>query len=116
MREPLEGREGPPLAVIESQRIPYREWDKIPTLKEATGVDISYLMIRGIFAAPNVGKDVQEGYVELFKKVTDTEDFKKYMVDNALKPAFLSGPDFVKWLEETEAMHVNLMKKGGMIK
>ena len=105
-----------PLAVIDSQRIPYPEWDKIPTLQEATGVDISYLMIRGIFAAPKIPKDVQDGYVELFKKVTDTQDFKKYMVDNALKPAFLSGPEFVKWLEETDAMHKELMKKGGMIK
>jgi putative tricarboxylic transport membrane protein len=105
-----------PLAVIDSQRIPYPEWDKIPTLKEATGVDISYLMIRGIFAAPKIPKDVQEGYVELFKKVTDTQDFKKYMSDNALKPAFLSGPELVKWLEETESMHKELMKKGGMIK
>ena len=105
-----------PLAVIDSQRIPYPEWDKIPTLKEATGVDISYLMIRGIFAAPKVSKEVQDGYVELFKKVTDTEDFKKYMTDFALKPAFLSGPELVKWLEEQDALHKELMKKGGLIK
>ncbi|MEI8192002.1 MAG: tripartite tricarboxylate transporter substrate binding protein, partial [candidate division NC10 bacterium] len=41
-----------PLALIDNQRIPLPEWDKIPTLKEATGVDISYSMLRGIFAAP----------------------------------------------------------------
>ncbi len=104
-----------PLAVIDHQRIPLPEWDKIPTLKEATGVDISYLMLRGIFAPPGISKDVQAGYVELFKRVTDTEDFKKYLADNALKPAFLSGPEYVKWLEETEALHKDLMKKGGMI-
>ncbi len=104
-----------PLAVIDHERIPLPEWDKIPTLKEATGVDISYLMLRGIFAPPGISKDVQAGYVELFKRVTDTEDFKKYLSDNALKPAFLSGPEYVKWLEETEALHKDLMKKGGMI-
>ncbi len=104
-----------PLAVIDSERIPLPEWDKIPTMKEATGFDISYLMLRGIFAPPGISKDVQAGYVELFKRVTDTEDFKKYLTENALKPAFLSGPDYVKWLEETEALHKDLMKKGGMI-
>ncbi len=104
-----------PLAVIDHERISLPEWDKIPTLKEATGVDISYLMLRGIFAPPGISKDVQAGYVELFKMVTDTEDFKRYLTENALKPAFLSGPEYVKWLEETEALHRDLMKKGGMI-
>lgn len=104
-----------PLAVIDHERIPLPEWDKIPTLKEATGVDIGYLMLRGIFAPPGISKDVQAGYVELFKRVTDTEDFKRYLTENALKPAFLSGPEYVKWLEETEALHKDLMKKGGMI-
>jgi len=105
-----------PLAVIDHERIPLPEWDKIPTLKEATGVDISYLMLRGIFAPSGISKEVQAGYVELFKKVTDTDDFKRYLTENALKPAFLAGPEYVKWLEETEDLHKDLMRKGGMIK
>jgi tripartite-type tricarboxylate transporter receptor subunit TctC len=105
-----------PLAVIDHERIRLPEWDKIPTLKEASGVDISYLMLRGIFAAPGISKDVQDGYIELFKKVTETDDFKKYISDNALKPAFLSGPEYVKWLEQAEALHKDLMQKGGMLK
>ena len=105
-----------PLAVIDSQRIPLPEWDKIPTLKEATGVDISYSMLRGIFAAPKISKDVQAGYVELFKKVTETEDWKKYLSDFALKPAFLSGDDYVKWLEEKDKATKELMAKGDLLK
>jgi putative tricarboxylic transport membrane protein len=73
-------------------------------------------MLRGIFAAPKIKKEVQDGYVELFKKVTETEDFKKYMTDNALKSAFQSGPDFVKWVETQDVLHKTLMEKGGMIK
>ncbi len=87
-----------PLAVMDHERIPLPEWNKIPTLKEATGVDISYLMLRGIFAPPGISKEVQDGYVELFRKATETPEFKKYLSDYALKPAFLAGPDFVKWL------------------
>jgi len=105
-----------PLAVIDHERIALPEWDKIPTLKEATGVDLSYLMLRGIFAAPKIPKEVQAGYVELFRKVTETADFKKYVTDFALKPAFLAGPEYVQWLEKTEELHKDLMAKGGMIK
>lgn len=105
-----------PLAVIDHERIPLPEWDKIPTLKEATGMDVSYLMLRGIFAAPKIKPEVQDGYVALFKKVTETEDFKKYMADNALKSAFQSGPEFVKWVEEQDKLHKALMEKGGMMK
>ena len=105
-----------PLAVIDHEQIGLPDWDKIPTLKEATGVDISYLMLRGIFAAPGIPKDVQDGYVELFKRVTESDDFKKYISDNALKAAFLSGPEYVKWLEQAEALHKDLMQKGGMLK
>ncbi len=105
-----------PLAVIDSQRIPLPDWDKIPTLKEATGTDISYLMLRGIFGPPKMKKDVQDGYVELFKKVTESQEWKDYVSKYALKPAFLSGPDYVKWLGEKESLTKDLMSKGGMLK
>jgi len=104
-----------PLAVIDHERIPLPEWDKIPTLKEATGVDISYLMLRGIFAPPKIKKEVQDGYVELFKRVAETQDWKNYVDQYALKPAFLAGPDYVKWLEQKEAATKDLMEKGGML-
>ena len=48
-----------PLAIIDSARIALPEWDKIPTLKESTGVDLSYLMLRGIFGAPGITKEQQ---------------------------------------------------------
>jgi len=105
-----------PLAVIDHERIPLPMWDQIPTLKEATGNDIAYLMLRGIFAAPKIKKEVQDGYVELFKKVTETKDWKDYLEKYALKGAVLSGPDYVKWLEQKEATTKELMAKGDMLK
>ena len=105
-----------PLALIDSERIPLPEWDKIPTLKEAVGADISYLMLRGIFAPPKIKKEVQDGYVALFKKVYDSDDYQKYLKEYALKGAFLSGADYVKWLEQKEATTKGLMDKGGMLK
>jgi len=105
-----------PLAVIDHDRIALPEWDKIPTMKEATGADLSYMMLRGIFAPPGIQKEQQDFYIDCLKKVTETPDWKKYISDFGLKGAFLSGPDYVKWVGEQEALHKDLMTKGGLIK
>jgi len=105
-----------PLAVIDSARIALPEWDKIPTMKEATGVDMSYMMLRGIFAPPGITQEQQAYYVNLLKKVTETPDWQKYISDFGLKSAFLSGPDYTKWVGEQEVIHKDLMTKGGLIK
>ena len=80
-----------PLATIDHARIALPEWDKIPTMKEATGVDMSYLMLRGIFAAPGITKEQQDFYVDCLKKATETPEWKKYISDMGLMGAFLSG-------------------------
>jgi len=77
---------------------------------------MSYLMLRGIFAAPGIKKEQQDFYIGVLKKVTETPEWKKYISDNGLKAAFLTGPDYTKWIEEQEAKHIDLMKKGGLIK
>jgi putative tricarboxylic transport membrane protein len=105
-----------PLATIDQERIALPDWDKIPTMKEATGVDLSYLMLRGMFAAPGIKKEQQDFYVEVLRKVTETPEWKKYITDNGLKAAFLTGPDFVKWVGEQEGKHGELLKTGGLIK
>jgi putative tricarboxylic transport membrane protein len=105
-----------PLAVFDTERIPVAEWKDIPTVKEALGIDIHYLMLRGIFGTPGMPKDAVEWYVALLRKVTATPEWKKYMDEGALKPAFAAGPEYVKWVEENEALHRDLMTKGGLLK
>jgi putative tricarboxylic transport membrane protein len=105
-----------PLATIDATRIDLPDWKGIPTMKEATGKDVSYLMLRGIFSAPGITKEQQAFYADVFRKVAETPEWKKYVSDMGLKPAFLSGPDYVKWLEEKEATTRDLMKAGKLIK
>jgi len=104
------------LAAIDHERINLPLWDTIPTMKEATGVDMSYMMLRGIFGAPGITKEQQEYYINVMKKVTDTPEWQKYVSDMGLKAAYLSGPDFVKWLEEKEKITKDLMAKGDLLK
>ena len=105
-----------PLAVFDAARIPIAEWKEIPTGKEALGVDIQYLMLRGIFGAPDMPKDAVEWYQGFLKKVYETPEFKDYLNKGALKPSWLTGPDYVKWLEAAEAQHKDLMVQGGLLK
>jgi len=105
-----------PLAVFDTERITVGEWKNIPTIKEALGSDVHYLMLRGIFGAPDMPKEAVDWYVGFLKKVTETPDWKKYMEENALKPAFSTGAEYVTWVEENEKLHRDLMAKGGLLK
>jgi tripartite-type tricarboxylate transporter receptor subunit TctC len=104
-----------PLAVFDPERIPDADWKAIPTVKEALGLDVQYNMLRGIFGAPDMPKDAVEWYVGFLKKVYDTPEFKDYLHKGALKPAFATGTEYVKWVEGAEQLHKELMTKGGLI-
>jgi len=105
-----------PLAVFDTARIPDPAWKDVPTVKEALGADIHYQMLRGIFGPPGMPKEAVEWYVDLLKKVYETPDFKKYLQEGALKPAFITGAEYAKWVEENEKLHKDLMAKGGLLK
>ncbi|MGH7383716.1 MAG: Bug family tripartite tricarboxylate transporter substrate binding protein [Candidatus Rokuibacteriota bacterium] len=105
-----------PLAVFDPERVSDADWKDIPTVKEALGLDISYNMLRGIFGAPDMPKEAVAWYQALLKKTMDTPEFKEYLAKGALKPAYSTGPEFVKWLEGAEELHKGLMTKGGLLK
>jgi putative tricarboxylic transport membrane protein len=54
-------------------------------------------------------------YVDLFKKVTETAEYKDYMEKQALKPIYLTGPDMLKFLEEDGALNKSLMTEAGFV-
>ena len=105
-----------PLGVFDPERIPDPDWKEIPTIKEALGLDLQYQMLRGIFGAPDMPKDAVDWYVGFLKKVYDTPDFQDYLHKGALKGAFATGSEYVKWLEGAEQQHRELMAKGGLLK
>ncbi|WP_245297097.1 MULTISPECIES: tripartite tricarboxylate transporter substrate-binding protein [Rhodomicrobium] len=110
-----------PLCIFDSKRSTYTEkvtadmaWSDIPTCKEA-GVDTEYQMLRGIFTSPGATPEQVAYYVDLFKKVAETEDWKKFMSDGAFNQTFMSGPEFTTWLEAAEKRHLALMKEAGFL-
>jgi putative tricarboxylic transport membrane protein len=110
-----------PLCVFDNDRMPYKakvtdtmSWNDIPSCKEA-GVDVDYVMLRGIFMPGGVTKDQVDYYVDLFKKVRETPDWKKFMEDGAFNTTFMTGPDYAKWVESAENTHKQLMKEAGFL-
>src|SRR5947209_7369403 len=65
-----------PLAVFDTARIPEADWKDIPTVKEALGVDIHYLMLRRFFGTPDMPKEAVDWYVAFLKKVSETPEWK----------------------------------------
>jgi len=110
-----------PLCVFDGSRMPYKDkvtetmsWYDIPTCKE-TGIPTQYVMLRGIFMPPGVAPDVVNFYVELFKKVRETPDWKKFMEDGAFNQSFMAGKEYVEWVAKAEDLHKQLMQEAGFL-
>jgi tripartite-type tricarboxylate transporter receptor subunit TctC len=110
-----------PICVFDDARMPYKakvketmSWYDIPTCKEA-GVPTDYVMLRGIFMPGGVTKEQVDYYVDLFKKVRETAEWKKFMEDGAFNQAFLTGAEFAKWVENAEKLHRDLMREAGFL-
>jgi putative tricarboxylic transport membrane protein len=109
------------LCVFDKERIAYKtkvtetqSWNDIPTCKEE-GLDVQYLMLRAMFLPGKVTPEQTAFYIDLFKKVTETAEYKDYMEKQALKPIFLAGPDMLKFLEEDDALNKSLMTEAGFV-
>ena len=110
-----------PLCVFDDTRMPYKNkvtdtmsWYDIPTCKEA-GVSTDYVMLRGIFMPAGATKEQVDFYVDLFKRVRETADWKKFMEDGAFNTTFMSGAEYAKWVEKAETTHRELMRDAGFL-
>ncbi len=110
-----------PLCLFDAKRSVYtakitatQAWSDIPTCKES-GVNTEYQMLRGIFMGPGATPAQVNYYVDLFKKVADTPDWKKFMEDGAFNQTSMSGEEYRKWVEANDKLHYDLMKEAGFL-
>jgi len=109
------------LCVFDGKRMPYKAkvtktlaWGDIPTCKES-GLDIEYLMLRGLFMPGGVTQDQVAYYLDLLKKVRETPDWKTFMETGAFNTTVMSAKEYETWVAREEARHVELMKKAGFL-
>jgi len=110
-----------PLCVFDSKVMPYpnkvtatQSWQDIPTCKSA-GLDVEYTMLRGIFMPGGVTQEQVDYYVDIFKKVRELPEWKKYSEDAAFNTTFMSGKQYADWVQNAENIHKGLMQEAGFL-
>ena len=110
-----------PLCLFDTKRSSYTAkvtkdmaWSDIPTCKES-GVDVDYLMLRGIFMPGGVTAEQSQFYVDVLKKVRDTPEWKKFMEDGAFNTTALTGKEYADWVAKEDKRHYELMKEAGFL-
>ncbi|WP_136684504.1 Bug family tripartite tricarboxylate transporter substrate binding protein [Falsirhodobacter xinxiangensis] len=110
-----------PLCVFSAEALPYTEkvtedesWHDIPTCA-SQGLDVQYQMLRGIFLPGGVTPEQQAYYVDLFTKVSETDEWKEYLERSALLPEFRAGEDFVTYLQGEEEKHRAMLSDAGFL-
>jgi putative tricarboxylic transport membrane protein len=110
-----------PLCVFDGKPLAYPDkiasnmsWSDIPTCK-SQGLDVEYLMLRGIFTVPGATKDQIDYYVDVLKKVRETPEWKTLMNEGAFNNTFMTGADYAKWVDNEDKRHQALMKEAGFL-
>ena len=110
-----------PLCVFDEERIKLKDkvtktmsWNDIPTCKEQ-GLNMEYLMLRGIFMPGGVPQEAVDYYVGLFQKVRATPEWKGFMAKGAFNTTFMAGKQYRDWVEKADAIHKDLMTKAGFL-
>ena len=110
-----------PLCVFDSKPMPYHakitkdmSWGDIPTCK-SQGLNVEYLMLRGIFMPGGATPDMVKYYVDVLDKVRATPEWKKFMEDGAFNQSHMTGKEYADWVANAEKLHEDLMKEAGFL-
>ncbi|MFH1293244.1 MAG: tripartite tricarboxylate transporter substrate-binding protein [Pseudomonadota bacterium] len=104
-----------PLVVFQDERLDVKGYENVPTGKEA-GLPFSYSMMRAIFAPPGISDEDRNGLVELFRKISKDKGWLAFAEKAGLKTTFITGDKLVKFCEDYEKKHIEIMKSQGWIK
>ena len=69
-----------------------------------------YFVMRAVMGPPDLKPEQQAFWVDVFKKVYESEKWKKFMDDNALQPDFKSGLEFRTFINNYEKLHNDIAK------
>ena len=110
-----------PLCVFDAKPMPYpnkvtstMSLQDIPTCK-SQGLDVEYLMLRGIFMPSGVTQEQVDYYVNVFKKVRELPEWKKFSEEAAFNTTFMAGKQYADWVANAEAEHKSLMQEAGFL-
>ncbi len=111
-----------PLCVFSKERLPKGEpvggdksWGDIPTCKEqGSGIE-EYKMPRTIALPPGVPQEAVDFWAGVFKKVSETPEWKDYIERTSQTARFLSGEDLKKFVAEDDAKNRKVFEQEGWV-
>jgi putative tricarboxylic transport membrane protein len=72
-------------------------------------------MLRGFFMPAGVTPDQVKYYVDVFRKVRETPEWKDLMNNGAFNQTFLVGKEYADWVGKEHTRHLGLMKDAGFL-
>ena len=99
------------LAQVSEKRL--AAFGNVPTLKEA-GFDIPNVpQVRGVVAPPGVAKEAVAYWEDLFRRLSRTDSWKKYLEDNQFEDGYLGSGELMKFFDDfTVRMRAILVDAG----
>jgi tripartite-type tricarboxylate transporter receptor subunit TctC len=64
---------------------------------------------------PGVKPEEVAYYIDLFKRVRETPEWKEFMEKGAFNQSFMTGAEYQAWLEIADSTHRQLMKEAGFL-
>ena len=100
------------LAQVSEKRL--AAFPDVPTLKEA-GFDVpSVPQVRGVVAPPGIPADNVTYWEDVFRKLTRTASWKKYLEDNQFEDGYQNGADLAKFYDEFTAQMRAILQEAGI--
>ncbi|MDF2524646.1 MAG: hypothetical protein K0R31_2287 [Clostridiales bacterium] len=96
------------LAVSGDSRMTASNLKDVRTTKEE-GYDLNLDQLRGIVAPPGIPEDAVKYLQDMFKKVSETEEWKTFLNQTGCKNKYATGKDFEKLSVETNDMIAKYM-------
>ena len=86
----------------------------VPTLKEA-GFNVTPVpQVRGVVAPPGIPRENVAYWEGVFKKLGQTESWKKYVADNQFEDAYQNAAELTKFYEEFTSQMRGILQEAGV--
>ena len=86
----------------------------VPTLKEA-GFDVPVVpQVRGVVAPPGIPTDEVAYWEDVFRKLTQTASWKKFLADNQFEDGYQNAADLTKFYDQFTDQMRGILKEAGV--
>jgi putative tricarboxylic transport membrane protein len=100
------------LAQVADSRLP--AFPNVPTLKEA-GFNVTPVpQVRGVVAPPGIPRENVAYWEGVFRKLTQTESWKKFLADNQFEDGYQNAAELTKFYEEFSSQMRGILQEAGV--